>query len=200
MKIRNLTIKLIKYLPFSAMRVFAMKHLLGYSIGKNVIIGKSIVNCKKVIIGDNVYIAGSNNIICDTFEIGANSSIHSSNTILGKGNFSVGTNSRIINNHYFDLWNNIYIGNNSWIAGRGSQFWTHGSMNTKNKSKDLSIIIEDDVYIGSSSLFAPGTRISSINLIGLGSVVSGVYDENSTIVSGNPAQVVKTNIDWRTNW
>ncbi|RZJ50187.1 MAG: hypothetical protein EOO44_16870 [Flavobacterium sp.] len=181
-------------------KVFLLKKLFNYSIGKNVKIGKSIIKCNKVVIGDNVFIAGNNLIVCNELSIGSNSSIHSGNVILGKANFTLGANSRIINNHHFDLWNNIQIGNNTWIAGKGSQFWTHGSIHTKLNNKDLSIIIKNDVYVGSACYFAPGVVIESENLIGLGSVVAKSFTENKNIIAGNPANVVKRDIDWRENW
>lgn len=200
MKFRLLLLKLIKYIPSYSIKNFFYRVLLGYSIGKNVRIGKSIINCKKVHIGNNVFIADNNIFSCSEVIIGNDTSIHSGNKFVGVSIFSIGNNSRIINNHYFDLWNNIKIGNNTWIAGKNSQFWTHGSIHTKNGTKDLSIKINDDVYIGSSSLFAPGVVIESINLIGLGSVVSGVFNESKTIIAGNQAKVIKQNIDWRVNW
>ncbi len=200
MKTKSLILRIVKFIPISSLKVFLLRNLLGYSIGKNVRIGKAIINCNTVTIGDNVFIADKNVINCNALMIGNNTSIHSGNIIQGSANFSIGNNSRIINNHFFDLWNSIQIGNNTWIAGKNSQFWTHGSIHTKNKDKDLSINIGDNVYIGSSSLFAPGVRIESVNLIGLGTVVSGVFIENNTIIAGNPAKVVKQNIDWRENW
>jgi acetyltransferase-like isoleucine patch superfamily enzyme len=147
-----------------------------------------------------VYIANRNIIHCNELVIGFNTSIHSGNTIQGCANFSIGNNSRIINNHYFDLWNNIELGDNTWVAGKNSQFWTHGSIHTKNDKKDLSIKIYNDVYIGSASLFSPGVTIESVNLIGLGSVVSGIFLESNTLIAGNQAKVIKQNIDWRENW
>lgn len=200
MKIKILILRIIKFIPISGLKVFFLRSIFGYSIGENVRIGKSIINCNKVSIGDNVYIADKNIINCNELIIGNNTSFHSGNVIQGNANFVIGNNSRIINNHFFDLWNNIQIGNDTWIAGKNSQFWTHGSIYTKKGAKDLSIVIKDNVYIGSASLFAPGVLIESVNLIGLGSVVSGVFEESNTIIAGNQAKVVKRNIDWRVNW
>jgi acetyltransferase-like isoleucine patch superfamily enzyme len=200
MKIKSLSLRIIKFIPISALKVVLLRKLFGYSIGKNVKIGRSIINCNKVSIGDNVYIANRNVINCNELVIGSNTSMHSGNVIQGMANFSIGKNSRIINNHFFDVWNNIKIGNNTWIAGKNSQFWTHGSIHTKSGTKDLSITINDDVYIGSASLFAPGVKLESINLVGIGSVVSGVFSESKTIIAGNQAKVIKYNIDWRENW
>lgn len=200
MQTKTIILKVVKYIPFNFLKVFLLKKIFGYSIGKNVKIGKTIVNCNKVTIGDNVYIADKNFIACNELLIGSNTSIHSGNIILGSANFSIGTNSKIINDHYFDLYNDIEIGNNTWIAGKGSQFWTHGSIHTKVKTKKLAIIIKNDIYIGSRSLFAPGAYIENENLIGLGSVVNKSFIESKTIIAGNPASVVKQNIDWRINW
>jgi acetyltransferase-like isoleucine patch superfamily enzyme len=200
MKVKYICLVIIKFIPFSSLKVFLLSKLFGYTIGRNVKIGKSMLCCKKVTIGDNVYIANRNIINCNELVIGYNTSIHSGNTIQGSGNFSIGNNSRIINNHHFDLWNNIELGDNTWVAGKNSQFWTHGSIHTKNGAKDLSIKINNDVYIGSSSLISPGVIIESINLVGLGSVVSGIFSESNTIIVGNQAKVIKQNIDWRENW
>ncbi len=76
-----------------------------------------------------------------------------------------------------DLWNDISLGNNTWIAGRGSQFWTHGSIHTKLGNKYLSIILKDNIYVGSSCCFAPGVIIENANLIGLGSVITKSFLE-----------------------
>jgi acetyltransferase-like isoleucine patch superfamily enzyme len=200
MKTKIIILKIIKYIPISPLKVFILKNLFNYSIGKNVKIGKSIINCEKVTIGNNVSIADRNVFSCKEINIGNNTKIHSGNVFLGTSSFSIGNDSRIINNHFFDLWNDIQIGNNTWIAGKNSQFWTHGSIHTKLKLKDLSISIKDNVYVGSASCFAPGVTIAAINLIGLGSVVSSSFMDSQTIIAGNPAVVVKQNIDWRKNW
>lgn len=197
---KTIFLKIVKHLPINSVRIFLLKKMFGYSIGKNVKIGRVIINCNKVTIGDNVCIASNNIISCNELSIGQKTAIHSGNVFQGSANFSIGTNSRIINNHYFDLHNDIEIGNNTWVAGKGSQFWTHGSIHTKLKTKDLSIIIKNDIYIGSSSLFAPGVLIASENLVGLGSVVSKSFLESRTIIAGNPAVVVKQDIEWRVNW
>lgn len=199
-KRKSIFLKIIKHLPVNSVRIFVLKKALGYSIGKNVKIGKVIINCNKVTIGDNVYIASNNIISCNELSIGQKTSIHSGNVFQGSANLSIGANSRIINNHYFDLYNNIEIGNNTWIAGKGSQFWTHGSIYTKLKNKNLSIVLKNDIYIGSASYFAPGVFIESKNLVGLGSVVAKSFLEKRTIIAGNPAVIVKQDIDWRVNW
>lgn len=196
---RKLLNKIVKRIPSNKIRIFCYQYLYGYQIGRNVYIGKSIINCKNFIIEDNVVIRDNNIFSCNDLILKKGAVIHSNNIFRGTKKFQLGENSRIINHHYFDLYNNIIIGDNSWIAGRNSQFWTHGSLKTK-LGKDLDIHIGNSVYVGSSTLVSPGTKISDINLIGLGSVVSGKFIENYCLISGNPAQIIKTSIDWRENW
>lgn len=192
--------KLIKYCPFNNLRIFLYKTFLDYEIGKNVRIGKSYILCDSVRILDNATIGDNTFIFCKSFYVGANTKINSGNTIMGGAEFSIGENSRVINDHFFDVSENISIGDNSWIAGKASQFWTHGSIHTKDRIKDLSISIMDNVYVGSNVSFAPGIKIESTNLIGLGSVVHSSINSSKNIIVGNPAKIIKENIDWRENW
>ncbi|RLJ64375.1 transferase family hexapeptide repeat protein [Lacinutrix venerupis] len=199
MRLKKIILKFVKHLPTSNVKVMLLKTFKGYNIGKNVTIGKAYFNCETLNIGDNVKIANGNNFTCNTLIIGDNTVFHSNNNIVGSGVFKIGNNSRVINNHYFDVWNNITIGNDSWIAGKNSEFWTHGSIHTKT-GKNLDIEIGDNNYIGSSCKFAPGVKIGSINIVGLGSVVTNSFNTNNNIIAGNPAKIVKNNIDWRVNW
>lgn len=192
--------KILKRVPINSFKIFVYRKIFKYKIGKNVIIGKSIIISNDVLIEDNVLIRDNTTIICDKLSIGRGTSIHSNNTITGNSSFKIGVNSRIINNHFFDLYNDIAIGNNTWIAGKDSQFWTHGSIHTKNGTKDLSITIGDDTYISSRVSLAPGVKIGNNNLIGLGSVVVNSFLESNAIIAGNRATVIKQNIDWRKNW
>ncbi|SNR75878.1 transferase hexapeptide (six repeat-containing protein) [Lutibacter agarilyticus] len=190
---------IVKRLPTNSLRVFFYRFAFKYKIGKNVRIGKCVINAKKVDIGDNVLIRDYNNISCNILKINDGFSIHSGNKIIGSANFTIGKNSRIINDHFIDLYNNVTIGRNSWLAGKSSQIWTHGSIHTKS-GKDLSVCIGSNVYIGSNTSIAPSVKIGNINLIGLGSVVTKSYTESATIIAGNPAIIVKDNIDWRKEW
>ena len=162
MKIINVKIlflKFIIYIPIYNLKNMIFRKVYGYKIGRNVKIEKSFINCKSVEIGNDVFIADNNTFSCESIQIGNNTKIHSGNNFIGGASFSIGSNSRIINNHFFDLYNNITIGNNTWVARKNSQFWTHGSIHTKKGNKDLSILIKDDIYIGSSVCVAPETKI-----------------------------------------
>ncbi len=198
--LKKILFKVITICPSNGFRVYIYRAFFKYSIGKDVFIGKSIINAKSVWIGDQVIIKDNTTIACRNLKIGSKTDIHGGNVISGQSDFSIGENSRIVNNHFIDLWNTVEIGNNTWLAGRQSQLWTHGSIHTKIGDKDLSIKIGNNIYIGSGTLIAPGVTIADLNLIGLGSVVSGSFTASNTIIAGNPAQVIKEGIDWRENW
>lgn len=200
MLLKKILFKFITLCPFNSVRIFIYKKIFHYSIGANVFIGRSIINAQKVNIGANVRIVHHTSISCNQLDIGEGTSILSGTVIQGDGSFTIGKNSRIINDHYIDLGNDVIIGNNTWLAGKRSQIWTHGSLHTKTGKKDLRVIIGDDIYIGSNTLIAPGVHIANLNLIGMGSVITKSIETSRNVIAGNPATVVKQDIDWRENW
>ena len=77
----------------------------------------------------------------------------------------------------------------SRIAGRSSQFWTHGG-----QRPETTITINEKCYIGSGVLFAQGVSIAENTFVGLGSVVVDSFDEPDVLLFGHPAQIVKKGI------
>ena len=63
-----------------------------------------------------------------------------------------------------------------------------------NPSKD--VIIEEHCWIGSKSIINKGTIIPKHCIVGSGSVVTKPFDESNSIIAGNPARIIKRNIDW----
>jgi len=117
-------------------------------------------------------------------------------------NFILGNNSLITANSS----NGIFIGNDVGIARNVlihsanhsfedidipimQQKIVTPKINYKNKI--YSVIIENNVWIGSQSVILPGTFLGSGCVISSGSIVSGNFPENSVIM-GNPARVIKT--------
>lgn len=192
--------KTVSYLPSNNLRIWCYRNFFNFKIGKNVIIKRSLLLAKKVKIQSNVTILSGNVIICNSLSIGNGSSILESNRIVGPCNFTMGKKSRVIRNHYIDLSKNVQLGNNTWLAGKNSEIWTHGSLHTKTKSKNLEVNLGSNNYIGSSCLIAPGVKLGDINLIGLGSVLTKDFLESHQVILGNPARVIKKDIDWRINW
>ena len=58
------------------------------------------------------------------------------------------------------------------------------------------VVIEDDVWIGANVIILPGARIRRGSVVGAGSVVTKSFDEEAVLLAGNPAKIVKRNIDW----
>lgn len=63
-----------------------------------------------------------------------------------------------------------------------------------NLPKDVEI--GNKVWIGLNCLILKGTKIADNNIIGAGSITSKVFDVPNAIVSGNPARIVRENINW----
>lgn len=97
--------------------------------------------------------------------------------------------------HYIDAVGGFRVGAGSWLAGVGSQFWTHGA-----GAADRSVFVGRNCYIGSGVLFAPGSSVSDGTIVSLGSVVTQRFTESNCLVGGVPARVLKRNHDWRTAW
>jgi acetyltransferase-like isoleucine patch superfamily enzyme len=104
----------------------------------------------------------------------------------------IGKNTLITTLHFIDTAGGFELQDNSWIAGRQSQFWTHGVGAT-----DRAISIGKGCYIGSNVNFAPGTSVGDNNLIGLGSVLTKKFNVENALIGGNPATIVRENYFWK---
>lgn len=59
-----------------------------------------------------------------------------------------------------------------------------------------SIEIGEHVWIGRDVKIGKNTKISKDSIIGWGSIVTKKFDEANVVIAGNPAQIVKRNINW----
>ena len=98
----------------------------------------------------------------------------------------------ITTDHYFDVVGKIYIGRGTIIAGRRSQFWTHGFA-----YRERNIEIGNNCYIGSATSFIPGTSVADNTIVGLGSVVTKNFHNKFAMIGGNPAIILKEDYNWR---
>lgn len=166
---------------------------MGARIGKNCYIGFSIVDAKSLEIEECVYI-GHFNILwrLKTLKLEAGSRITLFNWITGgrEGSFYLGRNSSISFGHYIEASSDIKIGNNCIIAGRFSQFFTHG-ITPDNLNDRRAINIGDWCYVGSAVRFVPGVSISDHTFIGMGSVITKSFEDNYVLIGGSPAVVKK---------
>lgn len=95
--------------------------------------------------------------------------------------------------------NNITIGNNATIAHNvviiDSDYHTIKYEDGKENIKSAPIFIGDNVWIGRESIILKGVNIGDGAVIAAHSVVTKDVPAK-TIVAGNPAKVIKENIDW----
>ena len=104
-----------------------------------------------------------------------------------RNSFVLNELSLITHRHYFDLSYGISIGKNVVFGGEQTQCWTHGYDYNRNL-KGGTVILGDDIYIGSRSIILPNITISNKVTIAAGTVVhksitkSGVYASNNLML------------------
>lgn len=206
MRRRIILAKLISLLPLARWRAAGYRLLLGYRVeqahlGWRAVIAVSaaeLIGCR---VGRNCRFLGP---MC--IHIGRGASIGRHNEFLcepwtaepdheGAGyarRLEIGPDVLITEGHFFDLAGAITIGPGTWIAGRGSQFWTHGAGVT-----DRDIHIGPGCYVGSAVRFAPGAAVGRGVLVALGSVVTGKIEADDALVAGQPARVCRQDYHWR---
>jgi acetyltransferase-like isoleucine patch superfamily enzyme len=68
---------------------------------------------------------------------------------------------------------------------------------SERKKKTSSIELGRHVWIGSNTTVLKGSKIPDGCVVASGSVVSSVFEETNCLIAGNPAKVVKENIEWK---
>jgi len=191
-KLKLLVAVSISFLPINSLRVFLYKKVFNYNISKsNIGFGTILVvqNCslENVSIGKfNFFIGPFSLRIAKNTHIGSFNKFRCGSWVVSeefkemnfKHTLEIGENSSIGDKHFFDVSSLIKIGNNSWIAGNSSQFWTHGG-----DKKNNDIIIGNDCYIGSGVMFAPGSGVADNSIVAMGAIVTKRYKKENTLIS-----------------
>lgn len=97
----------------------------------------------------------------------------------------LGTGSIIVSGHRIDFTDTVTIGRHVILGGRNSSLWTH------NRQETAPISIGDFCYLGSEVRIAPGAKLPSECILGLGAVLSRTIAEPRSLVAGVPAGVVR---------
>lgn len=165
---------------------------MGFQIGKKSYIGFSFVYFDSIELGSYVYIGHFNLIKVKKLKIDKGGKIGAFNWITGasSGNLILGEFSSIRRFHFLECSGGIRLGKNTIIAGRGSQFFTHGLSST-NLDVIKPILIGDWCYIGSNCSFVPGIELSNGIFVGMGSVVTKSMLDDFVLYAGSPARKKK---------
>ncbi|HMD68954.1 MAG TPA: hypothetical protein VKF42_08760 [Chitinivibrionales bacterium] len=195
---RSTFLAIIGLIPINFVKIVLYRTFFHFSITRRCRIGMCIILCDKITLEEGASI-GNFNIISNTRKLvmktgsclGSGNIIKNLNTltiaqgarigngnhfsrdpILGlSGNFTLGRNSMITARHLFDVTDDISIGDDTVIAGNGTQFWTHGFDICRNGIV-APIHIKNGCYFGSSCLVNLGVTVESDNQIAFGTVVS----------------------------
>jgi acetyltransferase-like isoleucine patch superfamily enzyme len=206
MRVQLIKALAISVMPSSGLRRSLYNWVCGYDLSPTTNIGfLTLIAVKSLKTGDHVQI-GMLNIFKGPIEatIGSHTRIGRQNTFSSswdilspkrahmgyKPVLQLGEGCLVLHKHFIDIYGRFEVGDGSWIAGHGSQFWTHGI-----SAMDRDIVIGKGNYIGTGVKFAPGARIGNSNVVGLGSVVSGKIDADQSLISGFPAKVIRSIAD-----
>lgn len=201
-KIRLLMAIAIAHLPSNSMRCALYRCMPGYTIGQRARIGLgTLISVDRFEAADDVTIWRSTTIIgpihvtlgAGTF-IGRHNRIECGESVAGDHvthmgyarRFITGARALINDSHLFDVMGSVQIGDGTWVAGFGSQFLTHGA-GTVNRD----IVIGSGSFIGSAARFAPGSGIGDNVIVAMGAVVTRRVEQNSVVVGGVPARVLR---------
>lgn len=194
---------LVSLMPLNGLRVFLYRFLFDYKIDKRVRIGfGTLIRVQSFEAGRGTVI-GPLNVFKGPIRvrIGSEARIGRLNQFFCSWHISsekfteryytptleMGDRTLVLNSHFFDIYGRVVIGNDSWIAGNGSQFWTHGL-----SVMDRDIFVGEKNYIGSAVRFAPGTSIGHRNIVAMGTVVLGKVEASDSLISGFPARAIRS--------
>lgn len=185
-------------MPTRGLRVWAYRVLCGYQITRGAAIGfgtliavrHAEIGCASIgrfnrfrgpfdlTIGDAARIGSRNTIVCGDLEY--------------ERFCHIGPHTLITSGHYFDVVGGFTLSEYAWIAGFGSQFWTHGLGTTER-----SVTIGSNTYVGSAVRFAPGAAVGENCVVAMGSVVTSRLAESDVLIGGVPARILRDNAEWR---
>lgn len=133
----------------------------------------------KIVIGNNCYVGCNSQLVPSgkgTITIGDDSTINPGCFLYGAGGIRIG--------------NNVRIGPCCKIVAVNHVFKDPSILICKQGVTSLGITIEDDCWIGTSSIILDGVTVRSGNVIGAGSVVNRNTSEK-TVYVGVPARPIK---------
>ncbi len=144
----------------------------------------------------NIYFGENSKI-----NIGHSVSIGPGVNIIVKDNakLSIGNNTYFTSDMHIEVVNALSIGRDCAISWGVTIIDDdhHEILGTEKKERKNSIVsIGNKVWIGCNVTVLKNTHIGNNCVIAAGSIVKGDFADNS-LIAGNPAKIVKQNIDWK---
>ena len=142
----------------------------------------NLIRAQRLIMAEGACIYQFNRIQdVNSFSLGQNSLVRSRNSFIATApgstpfkhleNFTAGDRCLITNEHFFDLSDEIRLGDNVTFGGLGSQVWTHG-VSVDRVRMQAPVTLGNHIYIGSRSLIVQGVQLGERVVVGAGTVVS----------------------------
>lgn len=170
--------------------------------GKN-----NIINLPKGLKSDSrvsISVIGDNNIIDiqTTSHLKTRIKIGDSGAPSHNCRMTIAPETTIMDTEFFILDNgsSVSIGRDTMISWDTVIWCTdmHSVLNAEKQvtNRGKSISIGDHVWVGRNVYIAKNTVIPDNSIVGWCSNVTSQFSETNTIIAGNPAKVVKKNVDW----
>lgn len=158
----------------------------------------------------NIFIRGNNNLIelnlINIINIGYSSGIsiggYKNNELCDNSVIKIGNNCTLygVNFHLKDNDSKILVGNNCLMSWNVYIWCTDGHtiLNENNEivNRGISIEIGNHVWVGKDVKICKNTKICDNSIVGWGSVVTKKFEKSNVAIAGNPARIIKENINW----
>jgi acetyltransferase-like isoleucine patch superfamily enzyme len=193
--------RMVAFVPASGLRRWLYEWCFGYSLEGALVGFGTIIDVREfdapgarigrfnrfhgpmtVKIGRSTVIGDRNTFMCPEWAEGSPGFI---------GTLNFGENCLLTGLHFMDVAGSVTMGDWSWLAGRGTEVWTHGAGSAEN-----TVSIGRRSYVGSACRFAPGSSVGDGCLVAMGSVVSTRLDASDALIGGVPAKVLKQPYSW----
>ena len=117
-------------------------------------------------------------------------------TIKIGNNFYCNKNCTIVSNSEISIGNNVLLGWN--VSVRDSDGGNHKIfLNGIQKENKVPIVISDHCWLCAESSILKGVYLAKNIVVGYGSIVSKSIELDHSVVAGNPAKIIRENIDWK---
>lgn len=183
------------FLPMPVKR-WIYNTIFGWSVSRSARVGLSLLHGNFVTLEAGCYI-GHFNIFKELGEIafGENVYVKHFNHFFAQDmpefktrELRVGDRSQIMSHHFFDISGTVRLGTDCIVGGRDSQFWSHSAFGrgTSRQLEPRTLQVGDFCYIGARATLVH-CAVPNGCTVAAGAVVNGTFDEEDSVIAGNPA-------------